>query len=137
MKKITFPVVLVAMFGMVAASCQKETMLENQTLAVENGTVYTVRYTLNGVTYTERMNSDAEYEALILRLVALAKEGYEVEVWDGDCSCQFDATKDIVTYNTTSESDAAAWALARAREGYHVTISYNERTGVYTCIGIK
>ena len=67
----------------------------------------------------------------------MKKSGYEVEVWDGDCSCQFDATKDIVTYNTTSESDAAAWALARAREGYHVTISYNERTGVYTCIGIK
>ena len=43
-----------------SVSCQKETQIAPQNEKTEVGTVYTVRYAVNGVTHTEYLYTDAD-----------------------------------------------------------------------------
>ena len=53
MKKRTIrTVALLTVLGMTAVSCQKEPVVEPQGTVAEIGTVYTVRYAVDGVTYS-------------------------------------------------------------------------------------
>ena len=128
---------LIAVLSVAAVSCQKETMIEPQNVVAEDVTVYTVRYTINGVPHTERLNTSAEYDALLLQLFALAREGYEVEIMGGDSTINEALAKEVVTFTTKKEAEATAWSKQKVDEGYTVHISYNQATGVYTCIAYR
>ena len=78
---------------MAATSCQKESLAEMQLISEENITVYSVQYTIDGVPYAETLRSDEAYDALMQRLVALARNGCVVMVYDGNRQTSQLATK--------------------------------------------
>ena len=51
MKKKFMSVALLAVLGTMAVGCQKEAIVEPQTIVAEVGTVRTVSYSVNGVTH--------------------------------------------------------------------------------------
>ena len=56
MKKTIKTIALLLVLSVAAVGCQKETiMVEPQTDVETSGTVYTVRYSVNGVTHTETL----------------------------------------------------------------------------------
>ena len=137
MKCKTFYVAVLATLGLMATGCQKDSMNDLSNRPTEGVSMNIVEYTVGGEVHREVIRSEEEYNALMLRLMALAREGYEVIVWNGNSVRQGNATKDVVVYTTTSESDAVKWAHNMMDNGYEVTISYNNKTGVYTCTAIK
>ena len=128
---------LLAVLSVAAISCQKETMVEPQNVVAEDVTVYTVSYTINGITHTERLNTSAEYDALLLQLFALAREGYEVEIVGGDAARNEAMAKEVITFKTKKEEEATAWTKQKVDEGYTVQVTFNQATGEYTCIAYR
>ena len=55
MNKTLKKVALLAVLSMAAVGCQKETMVDSQAGVETSGTVYTVRYSVNGVTHTNSL----------------------------------------------------------------------------------
>ena len=47
------------------------------------------------------------------------------------------AAKDVITFTTNSEEEMLEWEKARIKEGYHVTIEYDTKTGIYTGTAVK
>ena len=138
MKTKVIKMALLLVLGTMAVSCQKETTNEPQMANAELGTVYTVRYSINGVTYTERLSSEAEFDALLLRLMALSRKVYDVEISNGNYAQCGNATKQQpIIFTTTNENEAIVWTKQKTKEGYTVTVSYDTETGVYTCIAVK
>ena len=137
MKKRLVSVALLAVLSTMAVSCQKETVAEPQSKNAELGTVYTVRYAVNGITHTETLGSDAEYDALLLRLFALARMGYEVEIMNGDGPANATLALEVITFSTTNEQEAIAWVKQKALEGYRVHMSFDQTTGTYNCIAYR
>ena len=132
MKKITRIVALAGLIGLAATSCTKE----NVTDTVNVSNVSTVYYTSGADTGSALITDDEAWDAFMDRMLALAREGYTVTIFNG--TAQFGSqSKEVVTYSTTSEDDAKAWAKKMIDDGYSVEISYDVRTGVYTCTAIK
>jgi hypothetical protein len=137
MNKSIKKVALLTVLSLAAVSCQKETMVNPQTGVETSGTVYTVRYTVNGVTHTETLVGEQAWSAFLQRMLALAEEGYRVTVSKNTDTAQYSMSKEVVTFETKSKEEAAAWIVQKVNEGYDVTFSFNENTGVYTCIAVR
>lgn len=137
MKNKTIYVAMLTTLGLMATGCQKEMVenLPNQTSV--SISAYTVEYSINGETFRTVLQSEEEYDALLLRLVALAREGYTVQVRNGNTIRQGNASKEVVTYTTSDSDDAKRWTKKMMNEGYEVTVTYDDETGIYTCIAIK
>lgn len=135
MKKTICTVALIAVLAAMAASCQKEETISPVNTS-ENTSSYTLVYYVSGEPHSVTCHSRAEYEALFSRLMALAREGYSIVIHDANFS--HDAmSKEKVTYTTPDEEDAAKWSQKMMEAGYIVTITFDEGTGIYTCIAIK
>ena len=117
MKKVFYPVALMAVLATLNAGCQKETMIESPNIVVEVDTVYTVCYSVNGITHTELLNNEAEYNALLLQLFALTREGYEVEIVGENAIGSAMLEKERLIYTTDKESEAVAWTKQKINEG--------------------
>lgn len=137
MKKKFYSAAMLSVLSLMALSCQKESDYASESIIEESISMNTIHYTLNGVTYTVQINGEEDYSSLIERLLALAKLGQNVTFWRGESNCFASQSKEVVTYTTTSEKAAVAWAKNMADDGYSVNISYNEKTGIYTCTAIK
>ena len=137
MKKRLVSVALLAVLSTVAVSCQKETLAEPQSKNLEVSTVYTVRYVVNGITHTETLGSDAEYDALLMRLLALARLGYEVEIMNGVDPVGATLAVEVITFSTSNEQEAADWVKQKVLEGYKVHVSFDETTGMFNCIAYR
>lgn len=132
MKK-SFKIMAVAgLIGLAATSCNKENVTD--TVCVSN--VTTVYYSAGASSGSALVNDDEAWDAFMDRMLALAREGYSVTI-SGGTSQFISQAKDVVTYTTTSEEDAKTWTKHMIDEGYSVAISYDDRTGIYTCIAIK
>lgn len=116
--------------GMVFQGCEKEAT-ELVTLAKNDKMVMV--YSIDGVQSTASL-SDEEWDLWIHWMLALAREGKTVTFSNGKPSSTA-ATKEKVTYSTTSEEDAHNWAKTMALQGYTVSIYYSD--GVYYCTAIK
>lgn len=99
--------------------------------------LYVVNYAVNGTPYTVNLYSENEMDALFLQLTALARQGNIVVVFEENAHARTISGKEVLTYTTTSETDATNWAKEKTKEGYEVTIVYNDRTGIYTCTAVK
>lgn len=128
---------LFATLGLATIGCQKETEPTLPTSATENASAYIVEYSIDGETHRAVLNSEEEYNALMFRLMALAQEGYEVNVRNGNTVRQENASKDVVVYTTQSESDAVKWTKKMMDDGYEVTVTYDDKTHTFTCVAIK
>ena len=124
--------------SVVAVGCQKETvMVEPQTGVEVTDTVYTVRYSVNGVLYNETLIGEQAWADFLQRMLALAEEGYQVTISRNAETVQYGMAKDVVTFKTKDKKVAYEWVAEKIEEGYEVTITYNPQTGEYTCIGIR
>ncbi len=137
MKKIIIPATLLAMLSLTTVSCQKENLVETATQSVENNATRTIRYTVNGTAYRQVIHTDEDLDALMFTLFALVREGYTVRMMDENNTFSETSVKVTETYTTKIEKDAKTWAKEKMMDGYVVTITYNEQTGIYTCIATK
>lgn len=136
MKQVIRTVALFVVLSMMTTSCQKEQILSPYVVQSDNYGVNSFHYSVNGTLFTASLQDD-ETDAFFLQMTALARQYGSVSVYDeGSCS-QTTSSKDVLTYTTTKESDAADWAKARTKEGYEVTIIYDNKTGVFTCIAVR
>lgn len=69
--------------------------------------------------------------------MALAREGYNVEVFDNNYSPSASPTKEVVTYTTSSDTAATEWTATKMSQGYTVQITYNQSDNTYTCRAFK
>lgn len=138
MNKTTKTVALFSALSLMAISCQKEAFepLTQETTNTEANASYAVQYTIDGVMHQEIIHNESERADLFRHLFALAKRGCEVTVSQNWQTSQ-PATKEIVQYSTSDEDDAFAWADKMIRNGYKVTITFDEDKGVYNCIARK
>ena len=128
---------LFAMLSLTTVSCQKENLVENATQSVENSATRTIRYTVNGTAYRQVIHSDEDLDALMFTLFALAREGYTVRMVDENNTFSETSVKVTETYTTKNEADALTWSKEKMLNGYAVTISFDEQTGIYTCTATK
>ena len=125
---------LFTVLGSLATSCQKENFDEMQISTEQQNALYVVQYTVDGVTYTQTLYSDEEYDALLQQMLLWAREGKRVRFHDVNCYNGTSSTKGTLHYYTDNEADAKAWCAARAEEGYEVTCEWDARLGKYHCI---
>ena len=137
MKSIIIPATLLAMLSLTTVSCQKENLVENATQSVENSATRTIRYTVNGTAYRQVIHSDEDLDALMFTLFALAREGYTVRMVDENNTFSETSVKVTETYTTKNEADALTWSKEKMLNGYAVTISFDEQTGIYTFTATK
>ena len=128
-------IALFAALSLAATACQKEN--DVCPIAGPEQTMETIHvvYSINGEFFQVTL-SESEWNAFIERMLALAREGYEVS-FSKNGNSQFSQSKEKVTFVTTSEQEAQTWAKHMTNEGYWVTISFNEATGEYTCTAYK
>ena len=137
MKRTIKTVALLAVLSVAAVGCQKETIEVPQAGIEESGTVYTVRYVINGITHTETLLGEKAWADFLERMLALAEEGYRVTMSSGYGTAQYSDAKDVVTYRTKDKKEAYNWVETMVEDGYTVTITFNPQTGVYTCVAVK
>ena len=137
MRKIFTTISLLAVLGTLAVSCQKENIIDETSIVEENGNVYTVSYTVNGVTHQLTLVGDDAWHDFLNRMLALAEEGYKVSFRNEETVSRIVSTKEVVTYTTKEREKAYAWADAMVEEGYTVFISFDNDTGIYTCEAVK
>ena len=133
--KIKFKnVALLAVLSMAAVSCQKEDVLPIIGTEQTADSIYVV-YSINGEVYHATL-SESEWDAFMERMLALARDGYEVTFSKNRTSLT-SQSKEKVTFVTNSKEEAYSWSSAMIDKGYTVSITYNQSTGEYTCIAIK
>ncbi len=137
MRKTIITISLFAVLGTLAVGCQKENIIDETTIVAENGKVYTVIYTVDGVTHQLTLVGDDAWHDFLNRMFALAEEGHVVSFRNEEASSRVVPSKDVVIFSTKDHDKAYAWADAMSEEGYTVTISYDRETGVYTCEAVK
>lgn len=125
---------IVTMLAAMGTSCQKENMNDPITGVAETRAAYNVQYTINGVAYHAALNDQNEYDALIQRLIGLARMGYEVSFWDADKHNGDCLSKDVVIFRTPDEDEANKWGRMMTDKGYVVTITFDTTTGEFICI---
>ncbi len=138
MNKNFIKVALLAVLGTLAVSCQKEnTLIEEATIVAENGAIYRVSYTIDGVTHQVTLFGDDAWHNFLHSMIALAEEGHKVSFRNENASSQIASSKEVVVYTTSSHDAAYEWADKMVNLGYFVTVEYDPRTGKYTCTAIK
>lgn len=137
MRKTFTTIALFAVLGSLAVSCPKENIIDETSIVAENGKVYTVSYTVNGVTHQLTLVGEDSWHDFMNRMFALAEEGHEVSFRNDETASRIVSAKEVVTYSTKERDKAYAWADAMVEEGYTVFISYDRETGIYTCEAVK
>ena len=139
MNRKVITIALLAVLGTMATGCQKENFADatSKSAISEASTVYTVQYAVDGVLHIATLQSKEEVNALLMQLMALAREGYNVEVFDNNYSPSASPTKEVVTYTTSSDTAATEWTATKMSEGYTVQITYNQSDNTYTCRAFK
>ena len=132
MKKTIRAMALFAVLGVVATGCQRDNYVVPQATVTE----MTVNYSAGDLYGSTVLTDDAAWDAFLDRMLALAREGYEVTIFNGS-SASCTSSKEVVTYTTDNEDDAKHWAKHMFDEGYQVTIKYDDETGIYTCTAVK
>lgn len=138
MNKTVKKMALLVVLSVAAVGCQKETITVEPRTGVETSdTVYTVRYSVNGVTHTETIIGEQAWADFLQRMLALAEEGYRVTMSKSANTALYSESKEEVTYTTKDKKAAQLWITQKLEEGYEVTMDYNQQTGEYTCIAVK
>lgn len=133
--KRTFKTLALATFIATAlASCQPEEFevmpyVEEQTLT------QTHNYTVDGIPYS----SHEELSVLMGQLFALVNEGHTVHIYPTSHSGSIVPSKEVetVTFTTRDEKEALNWATSMYNQGYKVTVTLDQSTGLYTCVATR
>lgn len=136
MKKTFITVALFAVLGTLAVSCQKENINSLSSVTSQTAETYLIAYSVDGVSMQTQLNSDEELRAFLRTLTALAREGHRVTVRNANAVGQ-SLSKERVEYRTKSEDDANEWVQKMMKDGYAVSMSYDDETGEFICVAIK
>lgn len=128
-------VAFLAALSLAATSCQKTEFVDTNVISGQTADTFYVVYSINGEVYQCYLG-ELEWDAFVERMLALAREGYEVS-FSKNRSSLTSQSKEKVTFVTDSEKEAHEWSNEMANQGYYVTITYDQGTGKYTCIAIK
>ena len=135
MKKYFKTVALLTVLSLTASGCQKENEIYPIIGAEQTTESILVVYSINGEVFQTTIG-ESEWDAFVARMLALAREGYEVSFSKNRTSLT-SQSKEKVIFTTTSEKEAHEWSNNMANLGYSVTITFDQNTGEYTCIAIK
>ena len=130
-------IALALLLGGLLPACQKEEMVEQNCHAVENDEATTITYVIDNELYTAEIRNDREREELFSYLLLMAKEGHKVSCYDESKREQTYGAKEKVTYETTDENSARKWIDQMFEAGYKVQLTYDEKTGMYTCTATR
>lgn len=130
-------IALALLLGGLLPACQKEEMVEQNCHAVENNQTVTITYIIDNKSFAVEIRNDREREELFSYLLLMAKEGHKVSCYDESKREQNYGTKEKVTYETTDENSARKWIDQMFEAGYEVQLTYDEKTGMYTCTAIR
>lgn len=136
MKKVIRLAACLALLGTTVVSCQKEDFGDTRFATEENVSVYAVSYSIDGEDHSITLVGDAAWSDFLNWMLALSEEGHNV-VFRLNTNGQVISAKEEITYTTDDHDDAYSWADKRAKEGYTVYVSYDDKTGIYTCLAIK
>ena len=130
-------IALALLLGGLLPACQKEEMVEQNYHAVENNQTATITYIIDNKSFAVEIRNDREREELFSYLLLTAKEGHKVSCHDESKREQTYGAKEKVTFTTTNKTDAYKWVDKMIGEGYEVQLTYDEKTGMYTCTAIR
>lgn len=136
-KPIKTVALLIAAMSTVIFGCQKETFTESSVTVGQTLSVRVVSYTVDGIAHSARLVGDDTWANFLNRMLALAEEGHTVSFRNESAASSAASTKEQVTFTTQNKDEAYAWAEEMVDEGYDVTIIYDKKTGIYTCIAVK
>ena len=122
---------LFAVLGLAAAGCQKDSFVATQATVAE----VTVNYSAGDQYGSVVLDDNTSWDLFLDRMLALAREGYEVTIFN-NASPNSTGAKETVVFNTDNEDEAKQWAKEMTLQGYHVTIKFDDDTGIYTCTAI-
>ena len=123
------------MLSLAAVSCQKETTVDPVS-TTDPITMRMVTYCVDGVTTQVTLLGDEAWNDFLNWMFALAEEGHRVSFRQGNAE-ERNASKETVTFTTNNLDEAKHWSSEMAFQGYSVSISYDDKTGIYTCIATK
>ena len=126
-----------AVLGTVAVSCQKENIVDETRMAVREGAVYKVSYSVDGVSHSITLIGEDSWRGFLRRMLALAEEGHRISIRNEEAAARVASAKDVVTFVTTNQDEAISWAETMTGNGYTVYIEYDKDSGKYTCTAIK
>lgn len=135
MKKIIRTLFAFAAVGLLATSCQKESFVEPNSDVQQSVTQCGGYYTIDGNTYAICVGSDSEWTAFVIQMVNLAEEGHTVTFSRHKAS--IDVAKEVVTYSTANKQEAYDWAANMTLQGYEVTVSFDNNTGMFNCTAVR
>lgn len=130
-------IVLAIALCLVTGACHKESYDKQQIGQEETVTVRNICYTVDGMTFHATLNGEGEWNLFMDNLLLMARQGHRVTFYNEDYSNGVALSKEKVTFTTTNGDEAHDWCSMMERQGYIVTIEYDEETGTYTCIAIK
>lgn len=130
-------IALALLLGGLLPACQKEEMVEQNCHAVENNQTVTITYIIDNKSFAVEIRNDREREELFSYLLLMAKEGHKVSCYDESKREQTYGAKEKVTYETANEAEANKWIDQMFEAGYEVQLTYDEKTGMYTCTAIR
>lgn len=130
-------IALALLLGGLLPACQKEEMVEQNCHAVENNETATITYIIDNKSFAVEIRNDREREELFSYLLLMAKEGHKVSCYDESKREQTYGAKEKVTYETTDENSARKWLYEMFEAGYEVQLTYDEKTGMYTCTATR
>lgn len=135
MRKRIITMALFVSMTLLAASCQKEENLYSETSNIEMTDDKTFTYSIDGVMYSVRVQDEAEYDELLTTLLTVTQNGCVVKIYNANNvnAC----TKETITYQTPSLSQAKAWVKDMQAAGYNVTMSYDKDQDLYICRATK
>ena len=125
-------VALFAALSLVAVSCQKTDDINPLVGSEQTSETIHVMYSINGEVFQTTL-SESEWDAFVERMLALAREGYEVS-FSKNRSSLISQSKEKVTFVTKDANKAHEWSEAMTDQGYIVTITFDQGTGEYTCV---
>lgn len=134
MKKIFRTVAFFVAMALVSTGCQKE---NDDLMSIMGDSQFAnqVQYTVAGATHRVVLSDNDAWNLFMDSLFAMVKDGYTAEISGGQrTSLKY---KETVVFTTTSETEAKNWTSNMLAQGYAVSISYDETTGVFTCIARK
>jgi len=120
--------------ALMAAGCQKELPVVAES-SVANSDII-ASYSAGAMNGSVNLPDEQAWDDFLDKMFALAREGFQVTISTNPFS-HTNQTKDVVTFTTTDEAEAKHWTKQMANEGYEVNISYDNKTGIYTCTAVK
>ena len=137
MRKTFATVALFAVLGTLAVSCQKESIKDSNAVVAENGVIYTISYSIDGINSQITLVGEDAWHDFLNQMLALAVTGHIVSFRNANASSIVAPTKEAVIYTTSSSVEAFDWSDKMTKQGYNVLIEYDDRTGIYTCTATR